>query len=390
MHIQPVTAERRAFLMASAAGMAMLPLSPRAAEGPGATARASAPLNILILGGTGFTGPDQVRYALERGHMVTLLNRNNRPGMFEGRVTQLVGDLNGDVSALKGKRFDVVIDNPATFPAWVRNVAQHLAGNTKHYIYISTISTYLKNAEPGADETAATIPLPDGLDPYTLAPEDAGRHYGALKAFSEREVEKHYPGINTVIRPGLIVGPLDQTDRFTYWPVRIAKGGRVMAPGAPSDPTQYIDARDIAEWTIRMAEQRAFGTYNAVGPDKPLTMGELLAGIKAGVGGNAEFVWVPVDVLDQHKVSAWVNMPVWVPPRGEAAGFMRRSNARALAKGLTFRPLPLTAADTLAWHKTRPLEDQQRQEAGARAGLAPAREAEVLAAWDADPKKMRS
>jgi 2'-hydroxyisoflavone reductase len=384
MNFHPATGERREFLKISAAGLAMSSTATRAAEGgAGAVTKAATPLNILILGGTGFTGPDQVRYALARGHKITLLNRNNRPGMFAGSVEQLVGDLNGDVSALKGKQFDVVIDNPTALPAWVRNAAQYLKGNTRHYIFISTISTYRDNAQPNADETAATMALPDGLDPYTLVAENAGRYYGPLKSFSEKEVETQYPGIATVIRPGLIVGPLDQSDRFTYWPVRMQRGGKVMAPGTAKDPTQYIDARDIAEWTIRMAEQRAFGTYNAVGPGKPRTMGELLGGIKASANPGAELVWVPADFLEQHKIGAWMNMPVWVPPTGDTAGFMSRSNAKALAKGLTFRPLAVTVADTLAWHKTRPAEEQARVADGARAGISAAREAEVLAAWAA-------
>lgn len=384
MNFHPATGERREFLKISAASLALPSTATRAAEGAaGAVAKATTPLNILILGGTGFTGPDQVRYALARGHKVTLLNRNSRPGMFAGEVEQLVGDLNGDVGALKGRRFDVVIDNPTTLPAWVRNAAQYLKGNTKHYIFISTISTYRDNSQPNADETAATTPLPDGLDPYTLVPENAGRYYGALKSFSEKEVETHYPGINAVIRPGLIVGPLDQSDRFTYWPVRMLRGGKVLAPGTPNDPTQYIDARDIAEWTVRMAEQRAFGIYNAMGPATPLAMGELLGGIKASANPSAELVWVPADFLEQHKIGAWINMPVWVPPTGDTAGFMRRNNAKALSKGLTFRPLAVTVADTLAWHKTRAAEEQSRVENGARAGISPAREAEVLAAWAA-------
>ena len=389
MNYHPATGERREFLKLSAASLAATPTTTRAAEGSAATPKVAAPLNILILGGTGFTGPDQVRYALARGHKVTLLNRNSRPGMFTGAVTELVGDLNADVSALKGKTFDVVIDNPTTFPAWIRNAAQYLKGNTRHYIYISSISAYQDNSKPGADETAATQTLPAGVDPYTLVPEHAGQHYGALKAFAEKEAERQYPGITTVIRPGLIVGPLDQSDRFTYWPVRMARGGRVMAPGTLADPTQYIDARDIAEWTIRMAESRAFGTYNALGPDKPLTMGELLGGIKAAINPAAELVWVPADFLEAHKIGAWINMPVWISPHGEYAGFMLRSNVEALAKGLAFRPLAVTARDTLAWHKTRPAQEQQQQANGVRAGISAATEAEVLGAWDASPKTGR-
>src|SRR3954464_348559 len=193
---------RRKFIQTSAAiggalGLSPLLNIPLVGATPRKVEKARASLNILILGGTGFTGPEQVDYAIARGHRVTLFNRNQtRPGMFKGKVAEeLTGDLNSDTSSLKGKQFDVVIDNPTTFPAWVRNAAQYLKGNTKHYIFISTTSTYRDNSRPDADETAATTPLPDGLDPYTLMAENAGRYYGALKSFSEKEVETHYPGI---------------------------------------------------------------------------------------------------------------------------------------------------------------------------------------------------
>lgn len=378
--LHPIIAERRAFLAGASAALATAPAGVRAASESAAVSKAAHPLNILILGGTGFTGPEQVRYALARGHRVTLLNRNNRPGMFEGQVAQLVGDLNGDVSALKDRTFDVVIDNPTTFPAWVRNSAQYLKGHTRHYIFISTISVYADNTAPGQDEGAATLTMPADVDPYTLVPEHMGRYYGPLKAFAEKEVEAHYSGLNTIIRPGLIVGPGDQTDRFTYWPVRLAKGGCVLAPGTPEDPTQIIDARDIAQWTVRMAEQRAFGTYNAVGPGAPLTMGAMLADVKAGVGGDATFAWVPAEILRQHDVNPWINMPAWVPAGGPSAGLLTRTNTRALAQGLAFRPIAVTARDTLIWHRSRPAEEQARVESAARAGITAAKEAEVLSA----------
>ncbi len=347
-------------------------------------ARAQAPLEILILGGTGFTGPEQVEYATARGHRVTLFNRNRtRPDFFKGRVEQLIGDLNGDVSALKGRTFDAVIDNPTTLPAWVRNAAQHLAGHTKHYVFISTLSVYADNSVAGADEGAATTPMPAGVDPYTVAPEAARSLYGTLKSESEREVARRYPAMHTIIRPGLIVGPLDRSDRFTYWPVRIDRGGEVLAPGNPSDPAQIIDSRDLAEWTIRMVEARAFGTFNACGPVRPLGMAELLGGIRAVTTSGAQFTWVPADFLATQRVSSWRDMPVWVPPNPNRAGFSTRSNARALAAGLTFRPLALTAKDTLEWHKTRPAAEQKALADGAIAGISAAREAEVLAAWRA-------
>jgi len=348
--------------------------------------RVLSPLDILILGGTGFTGPEQVEYAVARGHRVTLFNRNRtRPDFFKGKVEQLIGDLNDDVSALKGKKFDVVIDNPTTLPAWVRNAATHLAGNVGQYVFISTESVYADNSKPWADETDGLTPLPAGLDPYAVPPDDARRYYGALKTHSEREVEKHYPGINLIIRPGLIVGPLDRSDRFTYWPVRIDRGGEVMAPGSPGDPSQLIDSRDLAEWTVRMAEGRTFGVYNAVGPAGHFSIAELLYGVKSITTAGAQFTWVPADFLASQQVQGWRHLPVWVNPR-TSGGFLTRSNARAVARGLTFRPLAETARDTLAWHKTRPAAEQAALASGAVAGISAAREAEVLAAWKASGK----
>src|SRR3954449_4871002 len=189
---------RRDFLVrsAAAAGALGLGLVPRVALGDeydSLGTQPSKPLNILILGGTGFTGPEQVNYALSRGHKVTLFNRNKtRPDMFKGKVDQLIGDLNTDTSALKGTRFDVIIDNPTTAPAWVRNVAQYMKGNTGHYIFISTISVYPDNATPNADETAATTPMPDGVDPFTLDGQNWRRYYGALKSRSEKDVQDDY------------------------------------------------------------------------------------------------------------------------------------------------------------------------------------------------------
>ena len=351
---------------------------------PEGSGRAIKPLSILILGGTGFTGPEQVNYAVSRGHSVTLINRNQtRPDFFKGRVEQLIGDLNGDMSALKGRTFDVVIDNPTTFPAWVRNVAQYMAGHTNHYIFISTLSAYANNKTPWADESDPTASMPPDLDPYTLEPQNRGRYYGPLKAYSEKEVEKYYPGVNTIIRPGLIVGLLDTSDRFTYWPYRIDKGGEVLAPGDGKDAVQIIDSRDLAEWTIRMAENRTLGTFNATGPAKPLTMAEMLYGIRAVTTAGAQFTWVPADFLHDQKVRQWRDMPVWIPDGPTTAGFSRRNVDKALAAGLTFRPLAVTAKDTLDWNKTRAEADLKALADGKIAGISAAHEAEVLSAWKA-------
>ena len=342
-------------------------------------------LKILILGGTGFTGPHQVRYALSRGHQVTVFNRGREHEDWPGPVEALLGDRNtGDLQALEGRDWDVCIDNPTTLPFWVRDAGRMLAGHVRQYIFISTISVYADNANP-ADETsplaryAGEDPMAETMD--TLRAK-MGALYGPLKAASEAEAERRFPGITTIIRPGLIVGPGDETDRFSYWPVRLARGGEVLAPGDGSDPVQFIDARDLAEWTIRMAEQRVFGAFNATGPAHELTMRAMLEGVRAAVRANATLDWVPTAWLNEHKVSPWSDLPVWIPGEGDTYGFSRTSIKRALAAGLTFRPLAQTAADTLAWFRSLPPERQAKL----RAGLAPEREAALLAEWNASAK----
>ena len=335
------------------------------------------PLRILILGGTGFTGPYQVRYALSRGHKVTTFNRGkSHPGELPAEVEQLIGDRNGQLDALKNRQWDVVIDNPTTLPAWVRDAAQVLKGNVERYVFTSTISVY-GEIKQGVDESASLSKY-EGPGPYkeTIEAMKASGYktYGPLKALSEKEAEKWFPGKTLIIRPGLIVGPRDETDRFTYWPVRIDRGGEVLAPGDPTDPVQFIDARDLAEWTIRMAENRETGIYNATGPAKPLGIGGMLDQIKDALKSNAKFAWVSEEFLTEQKVDAWSDMPVWT---GKDSGLARTNISRALSKGLTFRPVAETARDTLAWFKSLPQDRQSKL----RAGLTPEREAEVLATW---------
>jgi 2'-hydroxyisoflavone reductase len=340
------------------------------------------PLRILILGGTGFTGPYQVRYALDRGHKVTTFNRGKtHPGELPNEVEQLIGDRKGKLDALKDRQWDVVIDNPTTLPAWVRDAAQILKGNVERYIFISTISVYADTSK-GVDESAplAKYDGPDAFKETIEAMKASGyKTYGPLKALSEQEAEKWFPGKSLIIRPGLIVGPRDETDRFTYWPVRIDRGGEVLAPGTPNDPVQFIDARDLAEWTIRMVENRETGVYNATGPATKLGIGEMLETTKTALKSKAKFTWAPADFLKQQKVEAWSDMPVWA---GDELGMARTSISRALAKGLTFRPLAETARDTLAWFKSQPQDRQSHL----RAGLSSEREAEVLTAWHKQQK----
>src|SRR5216117_2232354 len=260
---------RRQFIKLSAATGGALALGIRSTRLFGETSVKS--LRILILGGTGFTGPYQVRYALSRGHKVTTFNRGKtHPGELPSEVEQLIGDRNGKLDALKGRKWDVAIDNPTTLPAWVRDAAEILKGNVDRYVFISTISVYADTSK-GVDETAPLAKY-DGADPFkeTLEAMKASGYktYGPLKALSEQEAEKWFLDKSLIIRPGLIVGPRDETDSFTYWPVRIDRGGEVLAPGNPSDPVQFIDGRDLAEWTIRMVEKGETGIYNATGPAK--------------------------------------------------------------------------------------------------------------------------
>jgi len=358
---------RRSFLATTAAGVAAAAVTRPAIASP-----APKPLRILILGGTGFTGPHQVRYAMERGHKVTVFNRGKtNPGVLPDGVEHLEGDRNGKLDALKGRTWDAVIDVPSTLPRWVRDAAQLLKDSAGQYVFISSISVYKDNSKAD-DESGETLTLED-----PTVETINGETYGGLKALAEREAERAFPGRATIVRPGLIVGPGDNSDRFTYWPARIARGGEVLAPGNPTDPVQFIDARDLAEWIIRLVEKKAFGTFNATGPEHPLTMAEMLYGIKAVTTAGAQFTWVPASFLEEQKVAPWMEMPVWIPPAGDMAGFASRSIRKALAAGLTFRPLADTAAATLEYYETLSAERKQKP----RAGLAPVREAEVLAAW---------
>jgi 2'-hydroxyisoflavone reductase len=371
---------RRNLLRLSSAALLAMTGGDQLALAAGLSKQPRKSLRILILGGTGFTGPHQVRYALSRGHKITLFNRGKQAREWPSAVEELTGDRNtGDLKALEGREWDVCIDNPTTLPFWVRDAGRVLHGKIKHYVFISTLSVYADNLTPAADESApvASYTGKDAMAETMESFHAKGELYGPLKALSEKEAQQQFPGKATIIRPGLIVGPGDETDRFTYWPVRLARGGEVLAPGDGSDPAQIIDARDLAEWTIRMAEARTLGTFNATGPDHQRQMKAMLTGIQAAIHADARPIWVPADFLASEKVEAWSDMPVWVPGRGDTAGFATRSIRKALAAGLTFRPLDLTASDTLAWFKDQPAERQAKL----KAGLPPAREQEVLSKW---------
>ena len=368
-------------LGALAAAAAALPSFATAAGEAKPVGKAAKPLNILILGGTGFTGPFQVEYALKRGHKVTLFNRGKRPSpQWPAAVEQLHGDRNtGDLAALKGRTWDVCIDNPTSLPFWVRDAGQVLKGNVGHYLFISTISVYADGSKPGINENSPLAQY-KGKDAMAETQQtlraDIENLYGPLKALSEAEAHKQFGKNVTIVRPGYIVGPRDETDRFTYWPHRVAQGGEILVPGDGNDPIQIIDGRDLGEWMIRLAEAGTTGTFNACGPDYPLSMDAMLYGCQAVTGGGMTLTHVSPAFLDEQQVG----LPIWVPSKDNPyAGYGAVSNERAIAAGLTFRPLATTVQDLLAWFHSLPAERQAKL----GAGITREKEAELLKAWHA-------
>ncbi len=335
-----------------------------------ATTRAGKPLRILILGGTTYLGPYQIRYALQRGHQVTIFNRGQTiPTLFPDLFTQvekLTGDRDGDLESLKGREWDAVIDNSATNPKWVRDSAELLKDRVGLYLYTSSTGAYYPYLTPDIDEST---PVVTELDP------EAGpsANYGVNKSLSEIEARAAFPDRAIVVRPHYIIGPGDPNDRLTYWVVRIDVGGEVLAPGDPDDPVQLIDVRDLTEWMIHMLENSHTGTYNATGPRSRLSSAEFVSGIRSITSSAVSFTWVGTDFLLEHEVPYMVP---WVVPRGDTLGMSTISAARALNKGLTYRPLAVTALDNLEWWKRQPEERRARL-----SDLPNQREREILAAW---------
>lgn len=331
-------------------------------------------MHILILGGTAFLGRALAEAALARGHRLTLFNRGqSNPDLFP-EAEKLRGDRTTDLSALRGKQWDVVIDTCGYVPRVVRQSAELLADSAAHYTFISTLSVYSDLSQAGIDERA-----PVGVLADETVEEVTGETYGPLKALCEQEVERALPGRALIIRPGLIVGPHDPTDRFTYWPHRVAEGGEVLAPGRPERGVQFIDVRDLAEWTLRMAEAKREGVFNADSAPGAATMGELLHQCRTVSGGDAQVTWVGEQFLLQQKVAPWGEMPVWIPESDPmSGGFFSISVQRAVEAGLALRPLGETVRATLDWDKARP-------EHAWRAGLTREREAQLLNLWKAQP-----
>ena len=321
-------------------------------------------LRLLILGGTGFIGPHVVRHAIKRGHTVTLFNRGRTNTHLFPEVEKLVGDRDGQIDALKNRTWDVVLDNTGYVPQHVRDSAQLLKGSVGRYLFTSTRQVFADFRAPDKKEDAPK--------------ENVGQSYGALKVLCEQAVNDVYGELATIVRPTAVAGPNDRSDRFTYWPVRINQGGEVLAPGNYTDPIQYIDVRDLSEFMIHLLENDTPGSFNAAGPEADLSVAEFLYGCRAMTSANVRFTWVPADFLAEHDVQPRRGMPLWISPKkkGETRSPVNRD--KAIAHGLRFRPLAVTARDTLDWYLSKPQDERHL-----RRGISTAREAEVLAAWHA-------
>ena len=338
-------------------------------------------MDLLILGGTGFLGPHTVRAARSHGHKITLFNRGRTNPQLFPDLTHLRGDRDpktGDgLRALTGRQWDAVIDTSGYVPRLVRASAELLAPNVTQYVFISTISVYADFTKIGIVETDPLSTLQD-----ETVEEITGENQGPLKALSEQAAETAMPGRVTNIRPGLIVGPGDPTDRFTYWPVRIDRGGEVLAPLPKDAPVQFIDVRDLAQWIIKVIEDGHAGVYNATGPAATLTMAQMLYGCKAATASVVRFTWIEAEFLKDQGVTPWTELPLWLPDE-EQTGLSQVNIERALSLGLTFRPLADTARDTIQWHKETRGLNYDFGAADRSLGMKAQRERAILAAWHA-------
>ncbi|TMJ95592.1 MAG: SDR family oxidoreductase [Actinobacteria bacterium] len=333
-------------------------------------------MKLLVLGGTLFLGRHVVEAALHRGDEVTIFTRGRtNPELFP-KVERLLGDRDGDLTALEGREWDAVVDTSGFAPRVVRASAELLRGAVEQYTFVSSGSVYAETP-PGHDERTPVGTLDDPtVEEVTFAT------YGPLKALCEQVVADVFGGRGLSVRAGLIVGPYDPTNRFTYWLTRIADGGKVLAPEPRDQPVQFVHGRDLADWMLEMAEERGGGVFNATGPDRPLTLGSLLEQIRAATDGDAELVWADERFLLDEGVEPWGDLPLWLAPLAEpeSAGFLTADASRAVAAGLAFRPLVETIRETLDWARSG-ADPGVTLTDGPPAGISREREAELLAAW---------
>lgn len=321
-------------------------------------------MNLLIIGGTIFLGRHLVSQALELGHEVTVLNRGTHKLEEQNAVEHLVADREANLQVLDGRKFDAVIDTCGYRPEVVRKSVEALKSSTDNYIFISTVSVYGEFPKPGITES----------DPIKYTPAGEEGNYGSLKADCERIISELLPDNSLIIRPGLIVGPFDQSDRFTYWPARILAGGKIIAPGRPSRAVQFINVRDLASWILRLAERKQHGVFNVTGPQEKLTMQQFLTTCQETIVSKSELVWINDDVLLIAEIQPWIQLPLWIPHSDlQNIGFMQLDCTKAFQAGLEIRPLEETIIDVLSWDRTRDSSIPRK------AGLTLERESELLA-----------
>ena len=367
-----MTTTRRGFIQAGAAAMSALGmggLNIAAAATPTVTKPVKS-MTLLILGGTGFIGPHMVQAALDRGHQVTIFNRGkSNPGLFPG-VEELIGDRDGDLESLKGRDWDAVIDNTGYVPRHVRDSADLLKGHVGRYLFTSTGSVYdLKQDRVDEDSKLLDVPDPDS--------EDVSKYYGELKVLCEQAVQERYGEAATIVRPHIVAGPGDKTDRYTYWPVRIDHGGEMICPGDPLNPVQYIDVRDLSGFCLHLVEQNIPGVFNGAGPCySELSMQEFIYAVRGVTSSKVNFTWINETFLAENGIENF-GFPLWISVNSDYRGLTRVSIARSVENGLTLRPLAATAQDTLEWFKSQPKERQDKL------NLNLERDAAVLEAWHA-------
>jgi 2'-hydroxyisoflavone reductase len=327
---------------------------------------------LLILGGTGFIGPPLTEAALRRGWKVTHFNRGKTAVGGVSGVETLIGDRKGQLDALRGRKWDAVVDDTGFIPKYVKMSAELLAPHVGYCLYISSVSAYASLARPN-DEASPTGKLSDpNIEEVT------GDTYGPMKALCEQYSAEAFKNRAAIVRPGYIVGPLDRSDRFTYWPVRASKGGEMLAPGTPNDPIQIIDVRDLTAWMMQLVEARTTGYFNAISRPREFTMGDLISASQgASPKAGTTITWVSEDFLATHWKADEVDLPPWAPTKGDLAGGALTATEKAHRAGLRSRPLVETVRDTLAWFQSLPAERQSKL----HAGLDPQRERETLDAW---------
>ncbi len=330
---------------------------------------------MLILGGTGFIGPHLTEQALARGWTVTHFNRGKRDADGVENVETLHGDRKGQLDSLKDRKWDVVVDNTGYIPKYEKMSADLLAPNTGYCLYISSISAYASFEKPN------DIGSPTGVLANLDQEEITNDSYGPMKALCEQYVRDAYGARSSIVRPGYIVGPLDPTDRFTYWPVRVAQGSDMAAPGTPADPIQIVDVRDLVAFMLDLVDRRVDGYFNAVTPPGAVTMGQLMDSSLRVSGADTKITWIDEDFLAANLKPEEMNFAPWSPMKGAEAGGSLTGISHSLKEGLRSRPLDEIVRDTLAWHETRPAE----RKAALRSGFKPEQEAAILALWRARP-----